>query len=184
MNYLRIPFVGRTPPGITHGLEGLPMKIARIPVANLPPGVPGLVRWIKAAHPTIYRSLGARLAVARPVRLAGLGLASPSDDLSEVKVNVTKIADSAPAGSSIANTILSTVKDLVTVGLPLYQQQKVFDLQLSRAKAGLAPLDTQALSDASALRVGVDSGTRNTGLMIAGILAVGGIAWALLRRAR
>lgn len=158
------------------------MKIARIPVSNLPPGVPGLVRWIKAAHPTIYRSLGARLAVARPVRLAGLGIAAPGDGLDEVKVNVTKIADSAPAGGSVANTILSTVKDLITVGLPLYQQQKLFDLQLSRAKQGLAPLDTAAIADGSALRVGVDTATRNTALWIAGGLGVAFLGYKLLTR--
>lgn len=153
-------------------------KIARIPVSTLPKGVPGLVRWIKASHPTIYRGLAERLAVSRGLK--GLGLTSPADDLSEVSVNVKKIADTG--GPGVANTILNTVKDLVTVGLPLYQQQKVFDLQLSRAKAGLAPLDTSAISDASAFRVGVDSATRNTGLMIAGAAAIGLIGFALLRR--
>lgn len=156
-------------------------KIARIPVANLPPGVPGLVRWIKREHPAIYRQLGTRLAAKRHV-LQGLGLVSPGDDLSEVKVNVQKIADAAPPGSSIANTILSTVKDLVTVGLPLYQQNKVFDLQLDRAKKGLAPLNTSALADASSFRVGVDSATRNTGLMIVGALLVGLLGYKLLAR--
>lgn len=182
MNYRKIPFMGGTPPGVMHQLEGLPMsKIARIPVSNLPPGVPGLVRWIKTAHPSIYRAIGQRLAAKR-VRLQGLGLAMPGDDLSEVKVNVQKVADSASPGSSVANTILSTVKDLVTVGLPLYQQQKLFDLQLSRAKQGLAPLDTSAIADASAFRVGVDSATRNTGLWIVGGLAAAFLGYKLLTR--
>ena len=153
-------------------------KIARIPVSSLPKGVPGLVRWIKMTHPPVYRALAERLAVSRGLK--GMGLISPADDLSEVSVNVKKIADTGGAG--VANTILNTVKDLVSVGLPLYQQNKVFDLQLSRAKQGLAPLDTSAISDASAFRVGIDSATRNTGLMVAGLAAAGLIGFALLRR--
>lgn len=146
------------------------MQKLRIPVSNLPPGVPGLVRWIKLAHPAIYSKLSARLANA-PLR--GLGLTDPN-------ATAVTVADSGKPG--IAQTILSSVKDLISVGLPLYQQQKLFDLQLKRAQAGLAPLDTQAISDASAVRVGVDSSTRNTGLIIAGVGAAALLGFALLRR--
>jgi len=145
-------------------------KIARIPVSSLPRGVPGLVRWIKVAHPAIYRGLSARLAHAP---LHGLGITDPN-------ATAVTVADSAKPG--VAQTILSTVKDLISVGLPLYQQQRLFDLQVKRAQAGLAPLDTSAISEASALKVGVDSGTRNTGLIIAGLGAAALLGFALLRR--
>lgn len=153
-------------------------KIRRIPVpvSGFKPGVPGFVSWVKTAHPAIYRAAQDRLSV---MRMDGLGLSSP-DDLSEVKVNVQKVAESGGPGA--ANMILSTFKDLVSVGLPLYQQQKLFDLQLQRAKAGLAPLDTSAIQDSGAIRVGVDSATRNTGLWVVGGLAAALLGYKLLTR--
>jgi hypothetical protein len=144
-------------------------KIARIPVSSLPPGPVGFVKWLKVAQPPIYRAVAARFA-ARGV--SGLGLDAPTAD--------PVVAAAAKPG--IGQQILDTVKDLVQVGLPLYQQNKLFDLQLKRAQAGLAPLDTAALADASALRVGVDSGTRNTGLIIAGVAAAALLGFALLKR--
>lgn len=179
MNYPRIPFMGGTPPGVMHQLEGLPMsKLNRVllPRSGLPPGVPGFVRWIKTAHPSIYRAAQNRLTA---MRMHGMGVASPAD-LSEVKVNVQKVAETGGPGA--ANMILNTFKDLVSVGLPLYQQQKIFDLQLQRAKAGLVPADTSALESAASFRVGVDSATRNTGLWIVGGLAAAALGYKLLSR--
>jgi hypothetical protein len=152
------------------------IKVARIPVSSGPKGVPGFVAWVRAAHPTIYRQLAMRL---RGAQLNGLGLVGPSLATAADPVAV------AAAQPSMAQTILSTVKDLVSVGLPLYQQNKIFDLQLKRAQAGLAPLDSSALADISSVRVGVDAATRNTGLMIAGgaVLAfLGAKALGLLGR--
>lgn len=176
MNYRKIPFVGGTPRGEIVALNGLPedrtmSKIARIPVATtLPAGVPGLVRWVKFTHPAIYHALSARLAAAN--QLQGVGVLDPSTD------PVTAVA-SKPG---IGQTIVDTLKELVTVGLPIYQQQKVFDAQLKRAELGQQPLDTRGLSDASALRFGLDSGTQNTGLMIAGLAAGALVLFALLKR--
>lgn len=147
------------------------MQKLRIPVSSsLPPGVPGLVRWIKATHPAIYSKLSARLA---HMPLQGLGLTDPN-------ATAVTVADSGKPG--IAQTILSSVKDLISVGLPLYQQQKLFNLQLKRAELGQPMLDTQALSDASAIRVGVDSQTRNTGLWIVGGLVAALLGYKLLSR--
>jgi hypothetical protein len=144
-------------------------KIARIPVSNLPRGVPGFVKWARATHPDVYRAVGARLAMSN---LRGLGITAPTAD---------PVATAA-ANPSWGQTILSTFKELATVALPIYQQNKMFDLQLKRAQQGLAPLDTAAIQDSSALRVGVDSATRNTGLMIAGAAVLGLLGFALLRR--
>lgn len=135
-------------------------KIARIPVSNLPPGVPGLVRWIKMSHPGIYMELGRRLQSA--VELSGLGLSSPKMD---------PVA-AAVAQPSLWANITSTVKDIVGVALPLYQQKKLFDLQVKRAENGQQPLDPGAISDISSVKLGVDASTRNTALMIAGGLGV------------
>ena len=150
------------------------MKIARIPVADLPRGLPGFVRWLRTAHPNIHRAVGARLAASN--QLNGLGLVLPGTD------PVAAAADNAAQNPGVTQTILNTVKELVSVGLPLYQQNKLFELQIKRAQQNLPPLDTQAISDASALRVGVDSGTRNTGLIIAGVGAAALLGYALLRR--
>jgi hypothetical protein len=159
MNYRRIPFVGRTPPGVMHSLEGLPMsKIARIPVSNLPKGVPGLVRWIKTAHPVLYRQLDNKVRAVAAMH--GLGVTDPN----AAPGTAIAAADTPGWGS----TILSTIKELLPTALSTYQQTKVFDLQLKRAQLNQPPLDINALSDAAALRVGVDSQTRNTGLWIAG----------------
>lgn len=143
------------------------MSKIRIPVSTLPRGVPGFVRWLRVAHPRIHGDLAARL---RDRGLAGMGLTSP------------EAVSAAAAQPGTAQTILSTVKDLISVGLPLYQQNKLFELQLQRAKQNLAPLDTSAIADSSALRVGVDSQTRNTGLIIGGSIAAGLLALALIRR--
>lgn len=141
-------------------------KIARIPISSdLPKGVPGLVRWIKASHPAIYNQLAYRLRAVSGVH--GLGWADPT------ATPATPIAAASTPGW--ASTILNTVKELLPTALTTYQQSKVFDLQLKRAEAGQPMVDTAALSDAAALRIGVDSATRNTALY-----AVGGIVAALL----
>lgn len=146
------------------------MKIARIPVSTLPAGPVGFVKWVKFAHPKVYRAVAARMAAS-----GQLGLVSPT----------TVTADpvtSAAAKPGVGQQLLDTFKELVTVGVPLYQQQKLFDLQIARAKQNLPPLDTSQIADATALRVGVDSGTRNTGLIIAGVAAAAVLGFALLRR--
>jgi hypothetical protein len=188
--YKRIPFAGGpTPRGTITQLEGFLMsKIARIPVSTGPKGVPGLVSWVRMAHPAVYRQLAMRLRTARlngwgdqTVRGFGsLGFALPDGNAQMVTASdPVAVASSTP---SMAQTIVSSLKDLVSVGLPLYQQNKIFDLQIKRAQAGLAPLDTSTVADLSAVRVGVDSATRNTGLMIAGAAVLGLVGYKLLSR--
>lgn len=167
MNYRRIPFVGGTPPGEIVTLDGLPSeertmsKIARIRVSTLPVGIPGLVEWVKYAHPRVYREFAMRLHDAD--RVHGLGLvALPSASL-------TAVSQAAAAQPGMAQTIVNTLKDIAATALPLYQQQKLFDLQLKRAANNLAPLDTSTISDISSVKVGIDSNTKNTLLMVAGV---------------
>lgn len=143
-------------------------KIARIPVSSGPKGVPGLVRWIKAVHPSIYNGLAQRLATTQV--LNGLGLVDSS-----LTALPTAAADSGKPG--IAQTIVNTVSELAKVALPLYQQQKLFDLQVKRAQAGQPMLDASSLSDLSSVKVGVDSSTRNT--LLYGGLALAGVFVAL-----
>lgn len=150
------------------------MKILRFPVADLPKGLPGFVRWMKSAHPQVHRAVAARLAANN--LLGDLGLTLPGED------PVVNMADASATKPGIGQQIVNVISDIAKVGLPIYQQQKIFDLQLARMKAGQQPLDTQAISDASALRFGVDSGTKNTGLIIAGILGAAVLGFALLRR--
>lgn len=147
-------------------------KIARIPVSNLPPGVPGLVRWIKRTHPVVYRALDSKVRAVAAMH--GLGVADPN----AAPGTAIAAADTPGWGA----TILNTVKELLPTAISTYQQKKVFDLQLRQAAAGKPPLDINALSDASALRLGVDSSTRNTGLIIAGVGAAALLGFALLRR--
>lgn len=137
-------------------------KIARIPLSDGPPGVPGLVRWIKRSHPGVYMELARRLQGA--VELHGLGITAPTADPVQAAV----------AQPSLWQNITNTVKDIVAVGLPLYQQNKIFALQVKRAEAGQPLLDPGAISDISSVKVGVDSATRNTGLLIVGGL---GLLW-------
>jgi len=141
----------------------------RIPVSTLPVGVPGLVRWVKYAHPAIYQKLGAR--IERNLALQGLGLVAAKDTVT-----------AAAATPGLGAKIVGALKDLISVGLPLYQQQKVFDLQLKRAAQNLAPLDTAALSEISSVKVGIDAPTRNTGLLVVGGLAAALVGYKLLTR--
>lgn len=150
------------------------MKI-RVPVSTLPPGVPGFVRWLRVAHPRLHGELAARL---RDRGLAGMGLVLPTG----VSASAPAVVNAAATQPGVAQQILSTFTELVKVGLPMYQQDKLFKLQLQRAQQNLPPLDTSALADASALRVGVDTQTRNTGLIIGGAVAAAILGFALLRR--
>lgn len=152
------------------------MKIARIPINNdLPVGIPGFVRWLRVAQPAVHRALALRLSNAS--RLNGLGLVGPT-------ATDASIVNAAADKPGLAQTIVNTVKDIASTVLPLYQQKKLFDMQLSRAAAGQPMLDAAQLSDASSVKVGVDAGTRNTGLIIAGVLAGGFVLSRLLGRRR
>lgn len=155
------------------------MTKLRIPVSTLPAGVPGFVRWLRVAHPKIHQRLAARIAGGTSV--AGLGIVMPSG-VALTAPQATATVNAAASNPGTAQQILTAVKDLVAVGLPLYQQQKLFDLQVKRAQQNLAPLDTAAIADASGMRFGLDTSTQNTGLMIGGLFVAGLLGYALLRR--
>lgn len=153
-------------------------KIARIPVSSGPKGVPGLVRWVRRTYPNIYQGLAVSLSTHPGLQGAVSELGTPMTALSLDSIPV-KAADSGGAG--IASTILNTVSELAKVALPLYQQQKLFDMQVKRAAAGQPMLNTDQLANMSSVKVGVDESTRNTGLMIAGAAVLGLLAFKLLR---
>lgn len=144
-------------------------KIARIPVSTLPMGWPGFAQWLRATHPPIYRAVARR--IAGDAQLNGLGLVAPAAD------------PVAAAASNPSNwdKLSAFVRDVVPQALQVYSQKKVLDLQLKRVEQGLAPYDTAALADMSSVKVGVDPGTRNTGLIIAGILAAAFVGSKLLK---
>lgn len=141
------------------------MKLARLPISTDLRGPPGLVRWLRTVHPRVYVALQERVGNT-------LGLVAPTDD---------PVATAA-ANPSTGQMIVNTIKDLSTVLLPLYQQNKLLDLQIKRAQQNLPLYDTAALADATSLRVGVDSATRNTGLWIAGGLGAVLLLGMLMRR--
>ncbi len=140
-------------------------KIARLPISSTQRGVPGLVRWIKQTHPRMYADLRDRMDNY------GMGLDAPSPTLAV-----------AAAQPSTAQTILNTVKELLPGALSMYQQNKLFDLQIKRAQQNLPLVDTSAIADASALRFGVDSSTQNTVMIAVGVGAAALLGFALLRR--
>lgn len=168
------------------------------------PGFPGFFGWLAATHPELYN----RAQVALPsyatwyggsgsganINVPGLGrlgaddssvlqdVAAPDFSQSAFSIGIT---DSTPLPTSnFADTIANTVKTLASSILPVIGQQKILDIQLQRAKAGLPPLDTSALNDAAGLHVGLTSSTQKTFLMIAGIGAAALIGMSLLKKHR
>ena len=96
------------------------------------------------------------------------------------------ITDSIPMPTStLSSSIADTLKNLAAGFLPLYQQKKLLDIQLERAKNGLPPLDTSAYESGSGgVQVGVNRSTQNTLLMLAGIAAGGFLLVKLLGSSR
>lgn len=146
-------------------------KIARLPISTTRVGLPGLIKWVQATHPQVYHAVASRLAVAN--QLQGVGILDPSTD------PVSAAATSSPG---IGAQILDTIKQLIPVAAQTYQQQKLFDLQVKRAQQNLPLYDTSAIADGSAFRVGVDSSTKNTALMIAGLGAAALLLFAVIKR--
>lgn len=164
--------------------------------SNLPGGKKGFILWAKKAMPDLHRAIQSHA----PQALSGLGddtdFATP---FMSIPISMTSdygsTGASGPPSVSAATTTaatapadsgwISTIKNIANAVIPIYQQKKVVDLQLDRAKAGLPPLDVKNLSaigDSAAYKVGVDSSTQNTLLIVAGIAVAGLIGWTLLRR--
>lgn len=139
----------------------------KVPVSNLPAGYPGFFAWVKRAHPGLYSQAVARV----PQAFAGMGA-----------MGLTAPGEPTAQSQGIASKLLDTIKNLATVALPIYTQKKVLDMQLKRADAGLPPLDTSQISDMTSVKVGVDEGTRNTGLMVVGGILAAILGYKLLSR--
>lgn len=93
--------------------------------------------------------------------------------------------DSTPLPTAnFSDTIANTIKTLASSILPAIGQQKLLDVQLQRAKAGLPPLDTTGYTDNAGINVGLNTGTQKTFLMIAGIGAAALIGHSLLKGKR
>lgn len=171
-------------------------------------GWPGFFGWLAATHPKFYDY--ARVALPNYVEdrqsfpaagaiLNGLGDAGSElmnglgddpniqaiapPDLSYLPQAASEgITDSTPLQTTTANNnIANTLAAAASAFLPLYQQKQLLDVQIARAKAGLPPLDTSRYIDANAgLNVGLNPGTQNTLLMVAGIAAAAFIGFKLL----
>lgn len=96
-------------------------------------GTRGFLQWLQVNQPAIYRKARPAIAKQAGSALAGLGLTDP-----------TATASETPAPKSWTDSL----KDIVLAASQAYlstqqikTQQKVVDLQLQRAQAGMAPLD-------------------------------------------
>ena len=94
-------------------------------------GTKGFLQWMAVALPRTYRGVKRDLQVSAQV--SGLGLIEP-----------TATATEAPMSSSLATTL----KEIAQVAAQAYltreqvqAQQKILNLQLERARQGLAPLN-------------------------------------------
>lgn len=120
-------------------------------------GTAGFIAWLRRDFPQAY----AALATKRPDLLradGGLGQVAP------------------PSRSQ-------QIADFVMPLLQVYQQRQILKLQLERAKKGQPPVDVDAYA-APATRVELEAGerTQRVGLLIAGALGLGAVAYFASRR--
>jgi hypothetical protein len=189
--YKRIPFAAHIKGDLSTGFAGVTtMKKIRLPVAtNASRGFKGFIGWMQEVHPRLYSIMtategdfiaGQENARSSGSMLSGLGLVDPSTNImgQEVSPGSTVSASSPPTGS-VVDQFIQSVTRAAAVLLPLSQQQKVLNLQLQRAKAGLPPLNVGAYIDQnSGINVGVTPATQKTLLYLGGGLAA---AWVLTR---
>ena len=94
------------------------------------------------------------------------------------------ITDYVPQQTTVAtNQYASIIANIAKTALPLIQQQQIFSAQLSRAKAGLQPLNTAGLLDNQGFNFGLNPSTQKTLLMVAG-LGVGAVLLVKLLKKR
>jgi len=119
-------------------------KIAQIrPTKSGAKGTKGFLTWLRDRAPQYYRPVMEEFSNGQ---LSGLGITGPGD---------TEAASEAPIPHTVADTIKDIISGVSMAYLTVQQmnaQKKVLDLQLDRAKAGLAPLDIdmQAYTQAGA----------------------------------
>jgi len=124
-------------------------------------GAQGFLQWLKDRQPYLYGRIAKRIPAPQ---LAGLGGLDP----------VITTASTQPTSSTIVDALKTLVLGAGQVLLTKEQlkaQQKIVDLQLERARAGLAPLDidpTEYGLPAPSVKLGVDADAKR-------ILTIGGL---------
>lgn len=164
-----IPFNTATPPGVKIALPKatpVPIKI-RARVSNLPRGREGFLRWLEKFAPR----LAEKVAVEQP------GL---------YDLNATLDAHLGEVAATSANTPnwTDTIKNVLSGALQVYQQKKIVDMQLDRAKKGLSPLDVDLYADASSVKVGIDPQTQKSIFTLFGIGAAIVVGIVVLKATR
>lgn len=159
------------------------------------PGWQGFVGWLAETHPKLYNMArisdpdtmqaleqqrhSASVLSGPGTTLAGMGLIEPT------ATNVGTASDGAPgsavntSGGSALSSFVSMISQAGAALLPLYQQQKILNIQLKRAQNGQKPLDVGAYVDPNqGINVGMTPATQKTLLYLGGGLAG---AWILTR---
>ena len=128
----------------------------------------------------LMNGLGASDPALQDFSMPDLSVLMPPQSMTE------GITDASPMPTTIqSNNIISTLASAASAFLPLYTQKQLLDIQLSRAKAGLPPLDTSQYTDSNAgLNVGINPATQKTLLTVAAIAAAALLAHKLLGRSR
>lgn len=132
-------------------------------------GVVNFMSWMQRKHPAIYsRVMQSRPDLAIPeLALRGLGGLHDTQqqmiDAQNAGMDVT-LGDTSAPSTSWGKDLLN----LITPFAGIYQQKKLFDLNIKRAENGLPPLD----SAAPTVNVGVTRGVMTAGT-VAGLAVVG-----------
>lgn len=162
-------------------------------------GFQGFFAWLAATHPKLYNYAAVALpnevdaeSLGNPAsQLAGMGLLDPltstvsdssiasSADVSFSDVTLpTSVTNalpsdataSPPTSDSSAANIISTITQAASAILPVIQDQKILNLQLTRAAQGKPPLDTSKYFPNSGINLGLNPSTQNTVLILGGLV--------------
>jgi len=196
MNYRKVPFMPTM-----HGLAGYdalspgnfmgavtapaakPVKVTLRASTTLAPGFPGFLAWLAGAHPNLYNvikvqypNLSLYTQYGNPGTLLG-----QDTSLSPINVTATMLPAyqpaATPASGGFFSDLASSLATLAPTVLATVDQQNIFNAQLSRAKAGLPPLNTSSYGLPSM------QGAVNT-LMLPVIVIGGLVAFLIFRRKR
>ena len=164
VKYSKYSFAESRPPkGFVMGFNGEVMHNSKAGLDSqgniVKAGMPGFIQWVQTYHPEVWQE-----ASVSPL-LAGIGADAVA---------------TTPATPVAQNKIVSALTDAAAKLLPLYQQQQVFQTQLKRAQAGLAPVDVSAYTADTGYQVGLNKSTQSTLMMIAGLGVGGLLLWKLL----
>lgn len=140
--------------------------------AGAAPGWAGFMGWLADTHPQLYNKV--RVMDSDFVQAAE----QQSNAGSVILAGLSGDDAPAPAPSQVQQ-FLQTATAAAAAILPLVQQQKVLNMQLKRAQAGLPPLDVGAYIDPNqGMNVGITPATQKTLMYLVG----GGIAAFLVSR--